>query len=876
MKRNLIFDSIAYLAILAVSLNYLHAQTLTPDRIGPTTNPSKATSRDIATLHGPEHSAILEVDYRKLISRADLAYDTPVERSEEGQPIGNGRMGSLVWTIPSALKFQINRVDVFGNNSASNNFYERHTDYCGGIGYVDIDFGEEVFTTPDFHQQLSCYDGLETVTGRAVETKVLAWHEQDVMAVLVSDDRKNSGPVFTNLRMLRLPEAKKGNHSAISKINIIGDKIVLTQEFREDDYYCGSAVVIGIMGGKGNAALTTETTVRLSTLPESDGSFSVFIASAASFNPEEDIVASAMKKLEAAQSLGFDGLFKSNQKWWHKYWEKAFVHLNSVDAVADLIERNYNYYLYVMASSSRGDYPTKFNGMLWTTGGDARKWGGLYWGANQSCLYNAIFPTNRIELMDPMFKMYSEGYNSFATAAVQQWGSKGIFIPETLGFDGMPVLPEDIAREMRQLYLLQKPWDGRSERFRDYGFTKLPFHSRWNWKKDVGWEDGQWHISDKGGGTFGHVTHIFSRGAKIAYQYWLKYEYTQDEKWLKDYAYPMLKGVAEFYRNFPNIKKEKDGKYHIYNVNDNEAVWGAHNTIEEISSMRGIFPTVIKASEILDVDADMRPVWKEFIDNLSSLVVSTDYSDSKATENPIWIKGLPPVVQGDVNRRPDPNTMPVWFFDLCNLESDPKTLDIANATFDAFFASGINKNTAVNVLSKLPVAGTILGREEATKYLIANQIQTTESEVLANRMDLREGFQTTSAQRLGRAAEALNYALCQSAPAGPGEESVIRVFPAWPREWNAQYTLLCRGGFLVTSSVNKEKIEFVEIFSKAGQTCRLRNPWPDAEVTIFINGKKQKSERGPLITFKTNANNRYVIVPKGTSPKQFERILLEN
>lgn len=603
MKRKLIFQNVVLGIILTAFLNYLHAQDLTLAKASLTTNDPEATSEDIATIKDAKHSAILGVDYRKLISRADLIYDAPVERSEEGQPVGNGRMGSLVWTIPSALKFQINRVDVFGNNSASDNFYERHSDYCGGIGYVDIDFGEKVFTVPQFRQHLSCYDGLETVTGNAVEAKVLTWHEQDVMAIQIKDNRKNLAPIFTNLRMLRLPVSKKGDHSAISKINIIDDKIVLTQEFREDNYYCGTALVIDITGRQGKAELTNKSTVRLSALPGNDAAFSVFIASAASFNPKEDIVASAMKKLEAAQSQGFESLFQSNKEWWHEYWKKAFVHLNSTDGVADMIEKHYNYYLYVMASSSRGDYPTKFNGMLWITGGDARKWGGLYWGANQSCLYNAIFPSNRLALMDPMFQMYSEAYNSFATAAVQQWGSKGIFIPETLGFDGMPVLPKVIANEMRQLYLAQKPWEDRSERFRAYAFTKLPFHSRWNWKKDEGWKDGQWHISDKGGGPFGHVTHIFSRGAKIAYQYWLKYEYTLDKKWLKDSAYPMLKGIAEFYRNFPNIKKEKDGKYHIYDVNDNEAVWGAHNTVEEISSMMGVFPVVIKASEILNVDA---------------------------------------------------------------------------------------------------------------------------------------------------------------------------------------------------------------------------------------------------------------------------------
>src|SRR5262245_56729588 len=93
-------------------------------------------------------SSLLALNYRKLLERADLSYDRPAARSEEGIPIGNGRMGSLVWTVPDALKFQINRVDVYGNDSYTNSFFERHSDYASGCGFVDIEFGdlgEDVF-----------------------------------------------------------------------------------------------------------------------------------------------------------------------------------------------------------------------------------------------------------------------------------------------------------------------------------------------------------------------------------------------------------------------------------------------------------------------------------------------------------------------------------------------------------------------------------------------------------------------------------------------------------------------------------------------------------------------------------------------------------
>src|ERR1700743_3866239 len=80
-------------------------------------------------------AALLEADYSSLFGHSDLNYSNAVDRSESGLPIGNGRMGTLVWTTPSALPFQINRVDVFGNGSATESFPQRHTDYCGGCGF---------------------------------------------------------------------------------------------------------------------------------------------------------------------------------------------------------------------------------------------------------------------------------------------------------------------------------------------------------------------------------------------------------------------------------------------------------------------------------------------------------------------------------------------------------------------------------------------------------------------------------------------------------------------------------------------------------------------------------------------------------------------
>lgn len=834
----------------------------------------------------------VKVDHRSLVSRADITYDQPVTRSEEGLPVGNGRMGTLVWTTPAAMKFQINRADVFAVNRSTNSFPQRHTDYASGCGYVDIsfvDFGEDVFAGSAFQQHLSVYDGTMTARGRGITARVLAWHERDVMAVEIKDTREKPQSINVDLRMLRYLRqyfsgrnfdlssrhavmVRTANHTATSQLDIRDGCIILTQEFRENDYFNASAIAIRIVGRQTKARYFNESTVRLSAEP-GRGRFTILIASASSFDPKQDVASLALQELDAAEEKGFEALLESNMGWWHDFWSRGFVSLHSADGVADYVEQNYTYFLYVMASSSRGAYPPRYGGMLWYTTGDMREWGSQHWWWNSSCYYDALPATNRFELMDPMFSMYSGMYESCATAARQQWGSEGIWLPETTWFDGLEELPEDIAAEMQDLYLLRKPWQQRSERFRRFGQVKLKHNSRWNWGGVGRWDQGHWIVPDKGAGPFGHVTHIFSTTARVSFLFWLRYEYTQDKQWLRDRAYPMLKGTVDFYRNFPNTKKGADGKYHIYHANNLEGSWGSQDTQEDISAVRGITPILIRASEILDVDAEMRSVWREFADNIAPLPTNDILSSLKPGEPRLWITAIPPALPGRGNPE-HPALTPATLYDLCTAGTkDAEAVRTGNATFEAVYSRGINEKTPVSTLTDNAMAAAYLGRADDLKYMIPNQMRCLAPErdfcdwagvgrvgVLANRLTLREGPGAMDCQRLGRAAAALHAALLQSVPPEPGKDPVIHLFPAWPRQWNATYTLLARGAFLVSTSIKKGRIEFVEIKSQAGGECRLRNPWPKAAVMLYSNSGKAKKLSGSLLVFPTARDETITLV----------------
>lgn len=791
------------------------------------------------------------------VARADLNYDQPPARSEAGLPIGNGTMGSLLWTHPGALKLQINRVDVFANGSNTRSFPIRHTDYCGACGFVDLDFSkspQEVFPRNGTKEHLSCLDGLARIDGAGVKIEALAWTAGNVIAIQVTDERQTPGPVAIALRMLRPAKVQTRNHLATSTLETRSRRIALAQKFEEDDYFCSSAVAVDVLGRDTQVRPDGEGALELSAAA-GKGTFLVLISSAASFDRQTDVVADALQRLDPPATMGFAGLIRENADWWRQFWSRSSVRLHSADGVADRIEQNYTYYLYIMGATSRGRYPAKFNGMLWATGGDRRNWGGQFWG-NEGCFYNnALFAANHAELMEPMWSLYSGMADACAVAARQQWGSQGIYIPETTGFDGPPRLPDAIAAEMRELYLLRKSWSERSGAFLDYARPMIAYSSRWNWKGYGSGGGSDQPLRERGSGPYGNTSHIFSSGAKIAYAYWLGYEFGGDENWLRDRAYPILKGVAEFYRNYPNLRQEADGRYHLYFVNSGERVWGARDTDEEITAMRGLLPVVIKASEILQTDQDLRARWRDLLNHLAPLAVGADGG---------WIKGLAPVVHGEADSPPDENSMPMWNFDLCSLEAGADLARTATTTYEDVL-KGLPRNRWTGGLSKIPLVAAMLGRTDDVETFIPAQIDGQSS--LANRMDSNEGDQTTNVERLGNAANALHTALCQDLPAGPGQAPVIRVFPAWPKHWDAAFTLLCRGGFLVSSEMRGGRVESVAIHAQRGGEVRLRNPWPEARVDLYRNEAKTETLEGALLKIATQNGERIVVRRSGDSPQ---------
>jgi hypothetical protein len=790
--------------------------------------------------------AAAPADHRAVIARADLDYTAPASRSEEGMPVGNGRIGSLVWTTPTQLKFQINHVNVYGINSETNSFPIRHSDYATSCGFLDVnfvDYGDPVFAGAPFHQHLSVYDGLMTARGNGVVARVIAWPQRDVMAIEVEDTRAQPVPVSVDLRMLRyqtewledlgadgnpwtLAEnhqvmVRRASHTATSGLVIRDGRIALTQQFREKDFYGASGVAVAVVGRGSQARYLNETTVQLTAAP-GRGKFTILIGAVASFDPKQDLAGRALTQIAEAAPKSFAALQGETAAWWRDFWSRGFVGMHSADGQADFVDENYNYFLYLMNASSHGDYPPRFGGMIWYTNGDMRAWGSEHWWANTSAYYRNLMPAGRLDLMEPMFKMYFGLRESAARAAKQQWGSAGIWIPETVWFDGLENLPDDIAAEMRDLYLGRKPWAERSAGFVAWAATKMPHSSRYSWVDKGKFVDGRWVFKPKNDAiAFGHTSHIFTVAARVADLFWQRYQFTMDEAWLRDRAYPLIKGAAEFYRNFPNFQKGADGKYHIHHVNNGENDWNSSDSPSEVAAMKLIFPLAARAAELLNVDAGLQAKWREIAENL------------------VAQPARPGAPAGATVGRPSSGSAR------------------GSGGFGAFVAG--TEGGVAPLGAEPELKARFLSFTRTGGFVSDSAVGG--AKIFRNRLRLREGPGAPDAEHIGGLASGVHSSLLNSAPASEEGEPVLQLFSTWPKDWDAEFTLLARGAFVVTAAQQGGKTGPVEIVSNAGSTCRLTNPWAEAAVKLTRDGKPAETLRGAQLEFPTKRGEKILLNP---------------
>lgn len=146
--------------------------------------------------------------------------------------------------------------------------------------------------------------------------------------------------------------------------------------------------------------------------------------------------------------------FIETGKWWQDFWNRSFVFINPDSSNAQSEEwqagRNYQLFRYMLGCNAFGNYPTKFNGGLFTYDPsltdsnsrftpDFRKWGGgLMTAQNQRLVYFPMLKSGDFEMMEPQFNFYLRSQKNAELRSMVYWKHSGACFTEQVENFGLP------------------------------------------------------------------------------------------------------------------------------------------------------------------------------------------------------------------------------------------------------------------------------------------------------------------------------------------------------------------------------------------------------------------------------------------------------
>lgn len=329
----------------------------------------------------------------------------------------------------------------------------------------------------------------------------------------------------------------------------------------------------------------------------------------------------------------------------------------------------------------------------------------------------------------------------------------------------------------------------------------------------------------------GNFFHQKTNAANCCSNIFMHFFSTYDEEWGRR-AYPFVKKTAEFWED--DLVYE-DGVYDIVNDAAHEEVVseGERNNSHALGIVNMLFCNILKMSEALHIDGDRREKWQHIVEHLAPF--------------PWYMRNGQKVFKynEDNYEWKDANGTPVKFiypFGCIGLDSDKELLEMARNTLEQkdylfYQANAYCEYVQMRARVKCDPEKTFQAMKKGCQMLS-----------WSNRYMIAHGG---GIEDFSAIPGGINEMLLQ------GHEGVIRVFPSWPEERDANFVnLRAYGAFLVSSKKEEGQVRYVEIESEKGKRLIFINPWECAE--LEINGIKSGQYTDKKIALGTKAGDIFV------------------
>jgi hypothetical protein len=451
------------------------------------------------------------------INRYNIVWDNQSINSGESMPCGGGDIGLNVWVENGDLLFYISRSGTFDENNA---FLK--------LGRIRIKLSPNPLNGSEFRQEMVLRDGYIKIDGSdgKLSVSINLWVDvfRPVIHVDINSNKSLKAEVIYESwrykdRLLRDQEGHQNSYRWVlrgevktlkDEIFSLGKDIVFYHRNSKDssifditvkqqglesakpqmfdplrDLIFGGIVRGNNMEPAGTCSgkyLDTDYTgwILKSTASSRSHKIQVFLHTDRTKTTEEwqsgllsTIKDAGMNKKDA---------FRKTCDWWRRFWDRSFIYIGPDEAEPYSLQwqvgRNYHLFRYMLGCNSLGEYPTKFNGGLFTYDPclsdsglrftpDYRRWGGGTMTAqNQRLVYFPMIKSGDFEMMYPQFDFYLRSLRNAELRSEVYWGHKGACFTEQLENFGLPNCteygwdrPEWYDKGMQYNAWLEYQWD---------------------------------------------------------------------------------------------------------------------------------------------------------------------------------------------------------------------------------------------------------------------------------------------------------------------------------------------------------------------------------------------------------------------------------